>query len=261
MLEARCVTYQVRGKSLVSNVSLKLQAGKVYGLLGPNGAGKSTLLKMMTGQLVPSSGEVWLHEKPLSSFTPEELATHRAVLAQQRAVGFPFKSFDVVMMGRHPHVHGSGESQDDRERVEACLNDTEAGHLSDRIYNTLSGGEAARVDLARVLAQDTATLLLDEPTNHLDPRYQVSVLNLCRSLARAGHAVVVCMHDLNLAAHYADLVMIMKDGETVAEGDPMQVFTPDLLEKVYDIPFSVWPRPGGGICILPESQMVPLGSK
>lgn len=254
MLEARCVTFRCNNKSLVKDVSLKTAPGRLTALLGPNGAGKSTLLKLMTGQLQPTSGDVLVAGRPLAECTPGYMALQRAVLAQNRAVGFPFSCFDVVMMGRHPHIMGRGEGELDRAEAERCLAETDAAHLSQRIYNTLSGGEAARIDLARVLAQDTEILLLDEPTNHLDPRHQVAVLKLCAELTGAGRSVIVCMHDLNLAAQYADHVLVMKNGCTVADGTPAETLTPELLERVYKIPFAVWERPDGGICILPQTQ-------
>src|SRR5690606_28799145 len=141
----------------------------------------------------------------------------------------------------------------DREIVETCLVKTDAWHLARRVYNTLSGGEAARVDVARVLAQETSILLLDEPTNHLDPRHQVAILKLCRDMASAGCAVVVCMHDLNLAAQFADDVLILKSGRAVAHGAPADVFTESLLEDVYEMPFLVWPHPVKGVCIMPDT--------
>lgn len=254
MLEARSVTFRCGEKSLVRDVSLRVEPGRVCALLGPNGAGKSTLVKLMSGQITPSSGDVLLQGQPLHDFTPGQLAMRRALLSQNRAVGFPFSAFDVVLMGRHPHVTGAGESEHDRAEAERCLAATEASHLSQRRYNTLSGGEAARIDLARVLAQDTDVLLLDEPTNHLDPRHQVAVLNLCRQLADAKRAVVVCMHDLNLAAEYADHVLVLKDGIAVASGTPAHTLSAELLQEVYEIPFAVWERPDGGICIMPETE-------
>lgn len=254
MLEARSVTFRCDGKSLVRDVSLQLKPGQVCALLGPNGAGKSTLVKLMSGQLAPTSGDVLLQGQPLQRFTPHQLATRRALLSQNRAVGFPFSAFDVVLLGRHPHVTGTGESEIDRAEAERCLAATESSHLSQRTYNTLSGGEAARIDLARVLAQDTDVLLLDEPTNHLDPRHQVAVLKLCRELANAKRAVAVCMHDLNLAAQFSDHVLLLKNGNVIAAGTPEETLSAELLEEVYEVPFAVWERPDGGLCILPQSH-------
>jgi len=254
MLEVQNCTYSINGKSLLRNVSLKLHPGQVTALLGPNGAGKSTLVKIMSGQLSPTAGSVCLKGSRLSDLTSVGLAKERAVLAQSRAVGFPFKAFDVALMGRHPHNVSGAESPADLQIVEACLARTDSDHLSQRIYNTLSGGEAARIDLARVLAQETDILLLDEPTNHLDPRHQVQVLKLCRELAAEGKAVAVCMHDLNLAAQYCTEILLLKNGEMVASGTPKEILTAELLQKVYDTAFVVWQRPGGGVCILPMDE-------
>jgi iron complex transport system ATP-binding protein len=254
MLEVRNATYINNGRALVSDISLHLKPGSVCALLGPNGAGKSTLLKIMSGQLKATCGEVLLNGRPIEAYMPAQLAKLRGVLSQSRSVGFPFNVFDVAMMGRHPQLSGRGETPADRAKVNTALEDTESDHLAHRIYNTLSGGEAARVDLARVLAQETPVLLLDEPTNHLDPRHQVAVLRLCRQLARNGLAVAVCMHDLNLAAQYADQVLVMKEGRAEAQGSTAANLTSDLLGRVYEIPFSVWERPSGGLCILPEED-------
>ncbi len=254
MLETRTVSYRINGKLLVDSVSLELHAGQVCALLGPNGAGKSTLVKLMSGQLNATAGEVIVCGRPINQYDAPGLACERAVLSQSRSVGFPFSAFDIALMGRHPRTTGGGETAADREVVTQCLIKTDAWHLAQRVYNTLSGGEAARVDLARVLAQETEILLLDEPTNHLDPRHQVAVLRLCREMADAGCAVVVCMHDLNLAAQFAHKVLVLKEGRAVACGAPADVLTEDLLEEVYEIPFLVWPHPANGLCIMPDTS-------
>lgn len=252
MLEARAVSYYVGEKRLLDNVSLSLEPGTVTALLGPNGAGKSTLIKLMSGQLAPSLGEVLLDGRRLQDYGPGLLAMRRALLSQNRSVGFPFKAVEVVMMGRHPYGGNHGESEADRRMAMSCLGQTDAEHLAERVYNTLSGGEAARVDLARVIAQDTEFFLLDEPTNHLDPRHQMAVLRLCRHLAAEGRSVAICMHDLTLAARFADVVMVLKDGRTVASGPAGYVLTPELLREVYEMPFLVFPGMRGEICILPD---------
>lgn len=253
MLETRNVSYRVGTKSLVEDVSLHVEEGRICALLGPNGAGKSTLVKLMSGQLSADSGDITIGGRSIKEYDIPVLARHRAVLSQSRSVGFPFSAFDVALMGRHPKIVGGGESAHDREVVETCLIKTDAWHLAQRVYNTLSGGEAARVDVARVLAQETSILLLDEPTNHLDPRHQVAILKLCREMASAGCAVVVCMHDLNLAAQFADDVLILKNGRAVAHGVPTDVLTESLLEDVYEMSFIVWPHPVNGVCIMPDT--------
>jgi iron complex transport system ATP-binding protein len=180
MLEARALGHARQGRWLVEGVDLKLPAGALVALLGPNGAGKSTLLRLLSGEWAPSRGEVWLGGKPLRAYTPRELALVRAFLPQHRGVAFPYTAQEVVALGRLPYGKGPREE----ERVAWALAQTGALHLAHRPYPSLSGGERARVDLARILAQETPILLLDEPTNHLDPKQQMEVMALCRRLAR-----------------------------------------------------------------------------
>lgn len=251
MLETVNCCYSIGRSELVVDVSMTAEPGTVTALMGPNGAGKSTLLKMMSGQLTPSSGEVRLAGKPLGAYTPMQMARLRSMLAQNRTMGFPFSAYDVVLLGRHPFGASKAEAAKDHQMAMDTLARTDAGHLAGQVYNTLSGGEATRVDLARILAQQADLLLLDEPTNHLDPKYQVAVLQLCRDLADEGKTVVLCLHDLNLAANFCDTIMLMKNGRAVACGGPEAVLTAKTLEHVYDLPFHIIPQPGRAPCILP----------
>lgn len=237
MLEARDVGYRVGNRWLLKEVSFLLGPGEVLAILGPNGAGKSTLIRLLSGELTPTTGQVFLGGKPLSQLSPLSQARMRAVLVQVRQVSFPFTVWEVVMMGRLPHLDGRAEGKEDLARTEEALRLTGAFPFSDRAYHSLSGGEATRVDLARVLAQSDSLLILDEPTNHLDPRYVVEVLRLLRQLARAGASVLVVLHDLNLAARVADRVLLLHQGQVVALGKPNEVLSPPILEAVYDVPF------------------------
>lgn len=254
MLEALNCCYETAGKSLVSGVSVTVQKGRVLALMGPNGAGKSTLIKLLSGQLQPTGGEVRLGGRPLASYSTPELARRRSLLAQSRQMTFPFSACDVVLLGRHALGSSRREKQDDAALANTLLARTEAAHLTSRIYNTLSGGEAARVDMARILAQNTDVLLLDEPTNHLDPRHQLAVLQLCRSLAAEGKAVAVCLHDLTLAANFCDDILLMKSGEMMAWGTPEIALTAPNLRKVYDTSFHILRQPGAPVCIVPALE-------
>ncbi|WP_117236989.1 heme ABC transporter ATP-binding protein [Thermus sediminis] len=239
MLEARALGHARNGRWLVEGVDLKLPAGSLVVLLGPNGAGKSTLLRLLGGEWAPSKGEVRLGEKSLRAYTPRELALMRAFLPQHRGVAFPYTAWEVVALGRLPHGRGPKEA----ERVAWALAQTGALHLAHRPYPSLSGGERARVDLARVLAQDTPVLLLDEPTNHLDPKQQLEVMALCRRLARGGRLVLSALHDLSLAALFADWLVFLKGGRLLAHGPPSELLRPELLQEVYEVPFEVlWHR-------------------
>ncbi len=237
-LRAERLTVRLGGATVLENVDLDVHGGELVALVGPNGAGKSTLLAALAGDLEPDAGTVRVGERDVRSMRPLDLARRRAVLPQQGRLSFGFRVREVVAMGRSPWARTAHEDDDDR-RVADALARADVVHLVERSYPTLSGGERARTDLARVLAQDTAVVLLDEPTAALDIRHQEAVLGVARGLARAGRAVVVVLHDLSLAAAYADRVCVLSRGSVRADGAPRDVLTPDLLGEVYQHPVRV----------------------
>jgi len=252
LAEARQVRVTLGGTRVLDGVDLQARAGEVVALVGPNGAGKSTLLGALTGDLTPESGAVLVDDQPLTSWTPTELALRRAVLPQQVTVTFPFTVTDVVQMGRAPWARTAASSLDDIA-VRAALDDADIAHLAERHVPSLSGGERARVALARVLAQATQLVLLDEPTAALDVRHQELVLSIVRRRVANGDGAVVVLHDLGLAAAYADRVAILADGHIVADGPPATVLTPELLTAVYQYPIDVIRHPGtGALLVLPD---------
>ena len=246
MLQADTVSVTVSGKSLVSGISLSVAAGEVVALLGPNGAGKSTLLKVLCGQIQPSSGTVRFQGREVSSWPARDLARRRAVLPQSSAVPFAFTALEIVLLGRLPH--GDAASQEVMARE--AMKRTESLHLAGRTVTTLSGGEMQRVQLARVLVQigleahaASRCLLLDEPISSLDPAHQHSALRIARDLSRAGAGILVVLHDLNLAAQYADRLVLMKSGALVAEGTPDQVLTEACIGTVFGVRATVIRNP------------------
>lgn len=220
------------GAPVVRNVSLTVRSGEVLALVGPNGAGKSTLLSAMAGDLPVEQGDITIGTAPLSSWTPIELALRRAVLPQKITLSFPFQVIDVVEMGRAPWIGTPCDIDDDLIVAEA-MRKTAVTEFASRRFHSLSGGEQARVALARVLAQQAGAIFLDEPTAALDLRHQELVLRVVRERAAAGDAVVVVLHDLNLAAAHADRIAVMSAGELVAWGPAAEVLTSDLLSTVY----------------------------
>lgn len=243
MLVARNLTYRVGARALVDDVSLDMAPGEVLAVVGPNGAGKSTLLRLLVGDLVPTAGVAELDGRPLAAYSPRALALRRAVMPQTTALAFAFTALEVVLMGRHPHLGAGGESPHDLAVAHSKMALTDTLDLAERRFPTLSGGEQARTTLARVLAQEAPLLLLDEPTAHLDPRHQHNTLALARSVAAEGGAVLSVLHDLNLAAAYADRVALLAQGRLVAVGPPEQVLTADRLGEVFRIPFLVARHP------------------
>lgn len=249
MLTAWEVTVHIADRPLVKSVTLSVVPGEVLVLLGPNGAGKSTLLKALIGERVPTSGTVQMNAKSLTSWSLKQRARRRAVLPQHSNVSFPFTAFEVVLMGRSPH--GGGESATDQRIAWQALATAEVDHLSERLYPTLSGGERQRVQLARVLAQiwqplathEPRYLLLDEPTANLDLPHQHTTLRLARQFARQEVGVLAVLHDLNLAAEYADRVAVLRQGCLEAKGTPVEVLTPVILNRAFDMPVMVIPHP------------------
>ena len=246
-LEACNVSYHIDGAALVSNVSLVLRPGEVFALVGPNGAGKTTLLNMLAGDFVPTQGTVLLGGTSLQRLNNLEQARQRAVLRQRVNLAFPFTSLEVVLMGRHPHARQRDTNDDDITTAQKSLACVEAHHLESRTFLSLSGGEQGRVSLARALAQTTPILLLDEPTAALDLRYQHMTLQLARDIAIAGGSVLAILHDLNLAAIYADRVGMLSAGNLVAMGKPWEVFDADVLRETYRVPMLVQPHPTLGV--------------
>ncbi|MFI9533766.1 heme ABC transporter ATP-binding protein [Nocardia fusca] len=232
-------------RRVLDDVDFEVAAGEVVALVGPNGAGKSTLLAVLAGELDPGRGSVELDGRPLDRWTPIDMARRRAVLPQSHTVGFPFSAAEVVAMGRAPWQRTPQAGRDD-EVIAAAMAATDSTHLAGRSFPSLSGGERARVALARVLAQDTATLLLDEPTAALDLGHQEAVLALAADRAATGAAVVVVLHDLASAAAYADRVAVLDNGRVAAAGPPRDVLTGELLSRVYRYPVEVLDHPGTG---------------
>ena len=241
VLAAEDLVLRVEGATLVDGVTLTVAAREVLGVIGPNGAGKTSLLRLLAGEVAPSAGRVTLGGVPLASLRPLELARRRALLPQHTLLQFAFQALDVVLMGRYPHRDSSAEQ--DRATVRLAMERTDTTHLAARLYPTLSGGEQTRVSFARVLAQETPVIMLDEPTVSLDLRHQELVMGLLRFLAGEGAAVIVVLHDLNLAARYADRLALMNQGRLAALAPTREVLRADLLSNVYQYPVTVVQHP------------------
>ncbi|MCA6096202.1 heme ABC transporter ATP-binding protein [Streptomyces sp. SCA3-4] len=254
LAEARSLHVRLGGRAVLAGVDLTVRAGEVVALVGPNGAGKSTLLAALAGDLPAESGEVRVDGLPAGAWSAGELALRRAVLPQTAGLSFPFTVGEVVRMGRAPWAGTAAEEEDDAAVREAMAAADVAG-FGPRPFAALSGGERARVALARVLAQRTALLLLDEPTAALDLRHQEVVLRICRERAAAGDAVVVVLHDLGLAGAYADRVALLHDGRIAADGPPATVYLPELLSRVYSQPVDVIDHPcSRGPLVIPRRE-------
>ncbi|WP_043113469.1 heme ABC transporter ATP-binding protein [Solimonas soli] len=232
-------SYAARGRELLAATSVDFAPGRLHAIVGPNGAGKSTLLRLLAGEWRPSRGSVALDGRDLREWAPAALARRRALLPQQHSLSFPFTAAEVVALGRlHTRRH---KAEVERAIVAEALASCGAAQLAGRLYPQLSGGERARVQLARVLAQirDEADgarwLLLDEPTAHLDLAFQHACLRLAREWSRCGVGVIAVLHDPNLVLAYADDVLVLDAGRAVAVGAPRDVLDAALMRQVFGL--------------------------
>lgn len=244
-LAASNLRYSVGHRVLTDDISLQIHSGEMVAIIGPNGAGKSTLLRQLTGYLQSESGECRLQGKLLSEWQPQALARTRAVMRQHSGLAFPFSVEEVITMGRSPHG-----GQDAHGAIQQVMAQTDCLSLAQRDYRQLSGGEQQRVQLARVLVQlwqpePTARwLFLDEPTSALDLYHQQHTLRLLRQLTQQEPLAVCCvLHDLNLAALYADRIFLLHQGKLVASGTPEQVLQADILTRWYQADLGVSGHP------------------
>jgi iron complex transport system ATP-binding protein len=237
--------------------SFQARPGEIVAILGPNASGKSTLLKLIAGTQQPLSGRVLLNGFVTHSLTPRIRAQRVAMVQQESPLLFPSRAWEFVLQGRHPHSRTLHfESDDDVLIARNALAQVGAEHLSDRWMDQISGGEKQRVILARALSQQPLLLLLDEPTLHLDIGSQVGLLDTLRRLAAENrYTVVVVTHELNLAAQYADQIVLLHRGKCLRVGPPSAVYQRELLEQVFQTPLTVESSPTGRprVTILPVS--------
>ncbi|MFD7402369.1 ABC transporter ATP-binding protein [Streptomyces sp. NPDC059866] len=229
-LDVEGVSVEAAGVRLVEDVRLAVDSGAFVGLIGPNGSGKSTLLRCVYRALRPAAGVVRLDGDDVHALDPRGVARRLAALPQESSAEFDFTVAEVVRMGRLPH-RGRTAAEDGAVCAEA-MERTGVGHLAERGFLALSGGEKQRVLIARALAQRPRVLVLDEPTNHLDIAHQLDVLSLVRA---SGLTVLAALHDLNLAAAHCDLLYVVEGGRVVASGPPHDVLRPELLAEVFGV--------------------------
>lgn len=244
-LTAKHLSYAYADTTIIDDVNVEVQAGKILVVIGPNGAGKSSLLKLLSGELKPSAGAIHFDQQSLAAWPRRELACVRAVLRQQESLSFAFTVMEMVLMGRAPH--GTNHIVN-KEISMAALTAMDVVQLKERLYTELSGGEKQRVQLARCFAQiwqnkQSRYLLLDEPVSALDIAHQKILMQQIKKLSNDGVGIVVALHDLNLAAQYADEVLLMNKGCVVVKGSPETVLTAKNIEAVYNTSVSIVSHP------------------
>jgi iron complex transport system ATP-binding protein len=264
LLTATALSVRADAKQLLDGIDLSFGPGETVALVGPNGAGKSTLLRVLSASLRPHSGQVLLNGNELASYPPRVLALHRAVMAQQTSVAFPFVVAEVVRMGM-----GGGSGARIETLVDATLAELGLLDVAGRVMTSLSGGEQQRVHLARVLVQlaygmqhgGSGILLLDEPTSSLDLRHQLGMLKAIKCRAQEGALAIVILHDLNLAALFAERVVVLNHGRIDCDGTPAETITSEMLERVLRITTTVGRPPMPNIpFVLPQVMAAAGGS-
>jgi iron complex transport system ATP-binding protein len=249
-ISAESVVVRLGGNLVVDGATLDLRAGELAVLIGPNGAGKTTLVRALAG-LIPAEGRIAIEGRALASFAPRERARRIAYLPQGHGFHWPMAVTAVVALGRHPHGDVfSGVTDADRAAVERALVATDTLPFAARSVTELSGGERARVALARALASEAPILITDEPTTSLDPRHQLAVMALLANIAHGGTAVLAIVHDLVLAARFADRILVMDQGRLVADGAPREVITRERIAAVFAVEAEIIESAKGPLPIL-----------
>ena len=258
LLALSALSADLGGRPVLDGVSFTVGGGEFVGLIGPNGAGKSTLLRAVLG-LVPSRGAVEVAGRPAAQMSAAERACIVSYLPQEREIAWAVTVERVVMLGRAPHIAPfAGPGARDREAVARAIAHMDIGGLAGRPANALSGGEKARVLIARALAQEAPLMLADEPTAGLDPAHQIGLMRLFGELAASGRGVVASLHDLGLAARWCSRLVLLDNGRIVADGRPGEVLTPQTLRAVYGVE-AFFGEAGGAPVVHPLDLSGPAG--
>lgn len=236
MIELKEIHFAYGACEVIRGLSMSVGSGEIVGILGPNGAGKSTLIRLAAGLIEAQRGTVTLEGRWVGALSARELASQVAVVPQQNVVPFAFTAFEVVLMGRSPHLSFFGfESARDIEIAREAMEATDCIEFASRDINELSGGERQRVFLARAIAQGPRLLLLDEPATFLDIRHQIALHKLLAKLNREkGLTIVSAMHDLNMASLFCDRIIMLKKGRILCDGAPGKIMSPENISAVFD---------------------------
>jgi iron complex transport system ATP-binding protein len=239
--------YRTARQAAVERITIAAPRGQLTAILGPNGAGKSTLLRLLVGTLAPTSGSVTLDGLPLAQWSRREIARVVGVVPQSEEAVFPLSVRELVAMGRYPHLGAwQPEGAADYAAINRALARCDLDALADRSFGRVSGGERQRARVARALAQEPDAFALDEPTASLDVDHEMALFVLLRTLADEGRTVVLSTHNVNLAARFADQLVLLENAQLVACGSPHDVLTPAVVERVYRWPTRVMAHPGPG---------------
>lgn len=246
MIEANKISYSHKKFSILADINVSVNYGELLVIVGPNGAGKSTLLSVLANE-IGATDSIYFKKKTFEEWDEKELALNKAKFSQNNSHDIPLTVKDVVLMGRYPYFNAN-PNKSDLEAIETAMQETDITALKDRDYNSLSGGEKQRVHLARVLCQldndvQQKLVFLDEPLNNLDVLHQHRILHTIKNFTEKGNTAVMVLHDLNLAAQFADTVMLLKKGKIVSHDTPGKVFTEEIISGAYNFPCTICANP------------------
>ncbi|MGT2750026.1 iron ABC transporter ATP-binding protein [Streptococcus orisasini] len=248
MISIRNIIKRYRQKTVLKDLTLNIEKGKITAIIGPNGSGKSTLLSIISRLKACDGGEVLLDKRSLKAYNSKELAKHLAILRQSNYINLKITVAELVAFGRFPHSQGR-LSADDHDKIEQALYYMELKTIKDRFLNELSGGQIQRAFIAMTLAQDTDYILLDEPLNNLDMKHSVQIMQILRRLVKDfNKTIILVIHDINFASCYADNIIALKEGKIIANGTVDEVVKEDILSEIYDMPIKIETYQGRKIC-------------
>ena len=236
MLDVNTLHFSLDEQKILDGISVRFEARKIHGIIGPNGSGKSSLLKIISRIWEPQSGSIVINGVDYTEIPRKELSTLVTLVPQNTAIGFPISVFDIVSMGRNPHLgRFEGLRQNDREIIERALQQTNIYNLKDRNINELSGGEGQLVIIARALATEASLILLDEPTSELDVKHTLEIVTILDELKEQGKTILVAIHDLNLARKFCDSITILCRGKLFYSGTPEDAFAEENIAQVFEV--------------------------
>ena len=236
MLDINSIHFSIDDKKILDSITARFEPCMIHGIIGPNGSGKSTLLKNICRIWEPQSGSILIHGTDYTKIPRKELSTLVTLVPQNTTIGFPISVFDIVAMGRNPHLgRFAGMRQNDRDIIERALQQTNIYELKDRNINELSGGEGQLAIIARALATEASLILLDEPTSELDVKHTLEILNILQGFKDQGKTILVTIHDLNLARKFCDTISILSCGKLFYSGTPENAFAAKIIKQVFDV--------------------------
>jgi iron complex transport system ATP-binding protein len=236
MLKLNDVHFAIENKTILDGISANFEPGKIHGIIGPNGSGKSTMLKNISRIWEPQTGTILINNKDYRSISRKELSKIVTLVSQHTNVGFPIPVYDIVAMGRNPHLgRFEGLKKTDQAIIVRALKQTNIYDLKDRNINELSGGESQLSIIARAFATEAALILLDEPTSELDVKHTLAIISILYTLKEQGKTILVTMHDLNLARKFCDTISIIHRGKMFFTGSPEQAFSKDNIRQVFEV--------------------------